>query len=56
MAKQERRVRVSFKATKIVSKPAKVSFQTRDGKEVVFKKKTDVPKSVQVSFLAKRKK
>ena len=51
-----RRQRVSFKATKIVSKPTKVTFRTKDGREVNFKAKKYVPKSVRVEFLTKRKK
>lgn len=55
MAK-ERRVRVTFKATKIVSKPAKVSFRTSRGKAVEFKAKKDLPKTIRVTFLTKKKK
>jgi len=50
-----RRQRIDFTATKIVSKPAVISFQTKDGKQVVFKGHKDVPASVRVSFLKKRK-
>lgn len=51
---QTRRQAISFKATKIVSKPTKISFQTKDGREVNFKAHKDVPKVVRVEFLAKR--
>lgn len=55
MAK-ERRIRVTFKATKIVSKPAKVSFLTSRGKVVEFIAKKDLPKTVRVTFLTRKKK
>jgi hypothetical protein len=51
-----RRQNISFKATKIVSKPTKVSFQTKDGRDVVFKAHKDVPKVIRVEFLAKKNK
>jgi len=51
-----RREKVSFRASKIVSKPAKVSFHTRDGREISFKAHKDVPRSVKVEFFAERKK
>ena len=51
-----RRVRITFKATKIISKPAKIRFQTKNGKEVVFKAKKDIPSSIKVTFLTKRRK
>jgi len=51
-----RREKVNFKATKIVSKPTKVSFHTKDGREVSFKAHKDIPMSVKVEFFAKRKK
>ncbi len=51
----ERRQRVSFSATKIVSKPTVISFKTKDGKEVTFKGLKDVPTPVRVSFLKKIK-
>ena len=54
MASNERRQRVTFTATKIVSKPAVISFHTKDGKEVVFKGHKDVPKPVKVTFLKKK--
>ena len=52
----KRRTRVTFKSTKIISKPAKVSFTTSRGKAVEFKAKKDIPKTVRVSFLTKKKK
>jgi len=50
-----KRERVTFKATKKVSKPVKVSFTTKSGEKVSFKatKKVSVP--VQVSFYRKKK-
>ncbi len=45
---------ISFKATKIVSKPIKVDFFTERGERVEFKAHRDVPKSVKVEFFAKR--
>lgn len=52
----QRRQRIIFTASKIVSKPATISFQTKSGKIVEFKGHKDVPKSVQINFLAKFKK
>lgn len=51
----ERRERITFKATKIVSKPVKVEFRTKSGESVTFRANKDVPKVVQVNFLKKRK-
>ena len=53
--KPVKRGKVSFKATKKVSKPVKVSFATRSGQKVSFKatKKVSVP--VKVSFYRSRK-
>lgn len=53
---KERKIRVTFKATKIVSKPTKVSFHTSSGRPVEFKAKKDIPQTIKVSFLAKKKK
>ncbi len=47
--------KVLFKATKIVSKPTRVVFRTKDGKEVNFKAKRDIPTSVRVEFFAGKK-
>lgn len=54
--RKSRRQRVSFVATKVVSRPATISFYTKSGKEVKFKGHKDVPKSVRVDFLARTKK
>ena len=56
MKKSPRRERVSFRVTKKVSKPVRVSFTTKSGSRVSFKatKKTSVP--VRVSFYRKKKK
>jgi len=53
--KSARREKVTFKATKKVSKPVKVSFSTKSGKKVSFKatKKVSVP--VKVSFYRQKK-
>ncbi len=56
MGSKERKQRVTFSATKIVSKPAVIQFQTTDGRPVTFKGHKDVPTSVRVSFLKNRKK
>ena len=50
-----KREKVTFKATKKVSKPVKVSFSTKSGEKVSFKatKKVSVP--VKVSFCRKKK-
>jgi len=45
---------ITFRATKIVSKPAKVEFYTKSGQLVNFKANKNVPKSVKVDFYAKR--
>ncbi len=47
--------KVSFKATKIVSKPTRVVFHTKDGREVNFKARRDIPTSVRVEFFARKK-
>lgn len=55
MASNERKQRVTFTATKIISKPAVISFQTKDGKQITFKGHKDVPTSIRVSFMQKEK-
>ena len=55
MAK-ERKERISFTATKVVSKPAVIRFHTKNGEIVTFKGHKDVPKDIRVTFLSKRKK
>lgn len=54
--KKTRRKKVSFKATRRVSKKVQVSFTTRRGKKVSFRATRRVPKIVKVKFYAKRKK
>ena len=54
MAPGQRKERVTFTATKIFSKPAVISFQTKDGKNGTFKGHKDVPASVRVSFLKRK--
>jgi len=54
MAKQ-RRKKVSFIATKRVSKPVKVEFYTKTGRKVSFKAHRKVIKPVKVEFYAKKK-
>ena len=51
-----RKKRVSFWATRKVSKPVRVSFETRDGDVVSFRAVRKVSRPVGVSFYAKRKK
>jgi hypothetical protein len=53
---KSRRKRVTFIATKVVSRPATIKFYTRSGKEVKFKGHKHVPKSVRVEFFARKKK
>ena len=48
-----RRIKVSFKATKQVSKSSTVSFRTSSGKTVSFKAHRVVNKPVRVNFYAK---
>lgn len=56
MKSSARKEKVTFKATKKVSKPVRVSFATKSGSKVSFKatKKVSVP--VKVSFYRKKKK
>jgi len=56
MSKNQTREKVSFTATKKVSKKGKISFTTKEGEEVSFKATKKVPKKVKVEFYAKRKK
>jgi hypothetical protein len=51
----EKRQRITFTATKILSKPAVIKFHTSSGQTVTFKGHKDIPSSVRVSFLKKRK-
>jgi len=55
MKSSAKKEKVTFKATKKVAKPVKVSFRTRTGEKVSFKatKKVSVP--VKVSFYRKKK-
>ena len=55
MKKSPKRERVSFTATKKVTKPVKVSFTTQSGKKVSFKAVKKVSKPVKVSFYRKKK-
>jgi len=55
MRKSSRRERVSFTATKKVSKPVKVSFTTKSGSKVSFKATTKASVPVKVSFYRKRR-
>ena len=50
-----KRKRVSFKATKIIKVPKKVSFRTKDGRKVSFNATRLVRKPKRVSFLARKK-
>ena len=51
----QKRERITFTATKIISKPAVISFHTKDGKEIVFRGHKDVPKPVKITFFSKMK-
>ena len=53
--KKTRRKKVSFTATKKVSKKVPVSFRTTGGERVSFRATRKVPKNVRVEFYAKRK-
>ncbi|MEJ0054066.1 MAG: hypothetical protein WDN10_05110 [bacterium] len=53
MAVNEKRQRVNFTATKIISKPAVIRFQTKNGQLVTFKGHKDIPAPVRVSFMRK---
>lgn len=55
MTKNQNKQKISFKATKIVSKSAKVNFYTRDGRHVYFRAHKNMPESVRLEFYAKRK-
>jgi hypothetical protein len=47
---------VSFEAIKVAKEPARVSFHTDDGKKVNFVSKKYIPRSVRVTFFAKKSK
>jgi len=49
-----RRERITFKATKVVSKAVEVEFRNSNGQLVHFKAHADVPKVVRVNFLANK--
>jgi len=51
-----KRRRVSFRATKIVKVPVRVSFRTWDGKRVSFRATKAIRKPTNVSFYARRRK
>ena len=53
--KPTRREKVSFKATKKVSKPVNVSFATKSGQRVSFKATRKVSVPVKVSFYRKKR-
>lgn len=50
-----KREKVTFKATKKVNRPVKVSFHTRSGEKVTFKATKKVGKPVTVTFYRKKK-
>ena len=52
---RKRRKRVTFRATRVTSKPVRVSFRTSSGKRISFVATKKVPKKVKVSFYAKKK-
>lgn len=51
---KKRKQKVVFKVIKIVSKPVKIIFRIKDGRQVSFKAQKNIPKSVYDEFLAKR--
>lgn len=55
MSSNDKKQRVTFTATKVVSKPAVINFQTKDGRQVTFKGHKDVPESVRVTFFKGKK-
>lgn len=46
---------VSFAATKKVSKPVKIKFQTKSGERVSFTATKKIPKPIKVKFFVKKK-
>ena len=54
--KSAKRERVSFPATKKVSRPVRVSFSTKSGMRVSFKATRKVSKPVRVTFYRKKRK
>lgn len=50
-----RREKITFKATKKVNRPVKVSFHTRSGEKITFKATKKVEKPVTVTFYRKKK-
>ena len=56
MTSKNHKQKITFVATKIVSKPSQVSFTTKSGKVVIFKAQKDIPESIRVTFLAKKPK
>lgn len=53
---EQRREKISFKATQSVPKPVEVKFYTKTGDRVSFSAVKDVPKTIKVEFYAKKKK
>jgi len=51
----DRKQTIVFKAVKVVNEPTKISFKTRDGKNVSFKAVKAVEKPINVKFKAKIK-
>jgi len=51
-----RREKVTFKATKKVTKPVRVKFYTGKGERVSFTARKEVKKPVKVEFYARKKK
>jgi len=50
------RRKVSFRATKKIKKPVRVSFWTKKGKKVSFRATKKIKKPVRVSFWTKKRK
>ena len=55
VTKRTRRKKVSFTATRIITKKENVSFKTTKGENVSFRSIKKVPQKVKVEFYAKRK-
>jgi hypothetical protein len=47
--------KITFTAIKIASKPVRINFVDKNGKQVDFKAKKYLPKAVKVEFFTKKK-
>lgn len=46
---------ISFMAVRVLSKPTRVIFHAKNGEEVTFISKKNIPQVVRVNFLASKK-